>query len=410
MTVASVALTLAVVTAAMTTVMACSSDGSSDDVDLTIGDAGDSTSDARIADDSPDAPPADDAETNDASADADAVAPERTCSNGGFCYSDVPTGQVLRDVWSDGAGGAFAISDQGNILRFDGKEWSIQYANTATDVRLFSVWGSAPTDVWVGGYRVALHGQGTSADALTWTAIPLDSLSPTAGAISIYGTGASDVYAAAGPNVLHYAGAETGWTIDPVTTTVAGNTTEVWGRVGTNDVWLSTTDNAKKTVLYRRSVDGDGVVVWTAVRGVSEVSIPSLTRPCATAGEPRRGWMSDDDSVWLVGTRINFTATNVCYYLFHGTESADAGAYSFTGAPFNDAYFRLNDVWGSGPDDVWLAGDFGVLQHWDGKAWSAAEIALDTLPLKKNLNAVFGRGPNDIWVVGDGVAFHKGAP
>jgi len=51
----------------------------------------------------------------------------------------------------------------------------------------------------------------------------------------------------------------------------------------------------------------------------------------------------------------------------------------------------INDVWGSGPNDVYAAGTRDTTWHWDGNAWTAlADVPGGTL--------VTGTGPNDVWL------------
>ncbi len=369
--------------------------------------------DASDADAGPEVDATDDADTSDAGSDADASVPPKTCSDEGWCHTPVPPGQVLRDVWSDAAGGAWAVSDQGAVLRYDGKAWTVVHTRVATNAKLFSIWGSSPTDIWIGAYGAILHGTGTTPASITFSEQTLDELAAGAGAVSIYGTSNTDVFAAVGTAVLHLGDDGAGWKVDPVTTEIAGKAVAAWGRAGTSDVWISTMNTATQTaVLFHRN--GGASSPFSAVPGVSDVTYFNPRRACATPGEPQRGWMVDDHTIWLVGTRVNFGTP--CYYAFRGVQSPDAGAmdagaFAFDITVFYDEpYFGQNDIWGTSPNDVWLAGQFGTLNHWDGTRWQLAAITIDELPVKKNLNAIYGRGPGDIWVVGDGIALHKGAP
>lgn len=62
----------------------------------------------------------------------------------------------------------------------------------------------------------------------------------------------------------------------------------------------------------------------------------------------------------------------------------------------------LFDIWGSGPDDIYVVGRPGVLLHWNGTAW-----ALQPLGTSETLTAVWGTGPNDVYVVGHkGLVYH----
>jgi hypothetical protein len=56
-------------------------------------------------------------------------------------------------------------------------------------------------------------------------------------------------------------------------------------------------------------------------------------------------------------------------------------------------------MWGSGPDDVWLAGQGGAA-HYDGKRWSRVE------GVKGALTAVAGRGTDDVWLAGESGIWH----
>src|SRR4051794_5518495 len=47
---------------------------------------------------------------------ADADAPKRTCTGEDWCHTAVPDNQIYRDVWGDGQGAVWTVSEQGNIL------------------------------------------------------------------------------------------------------------------------------------------------------------------------------------------------------------------------------------------------------------------------------------------------------
>lgn len=69
---------------------------------------------------------------------------------------------------------------------------------------------------------------------------------------------------------------------------------------------------------------------------------------------------------------------------------------------------RLSAVWGSGPDDVFVAGgdsERGAIQHFDGQDWQAM-----TIPDVARLNGLHGFGPADVFAVGEngGVLHYDG--
>lgn len=52
-------------------------------------------------------------------------------------------------------------------------------------------------------------------------------------------------------------------------------------------------------------------------------------------------------------------------------------------------------VWAASPTDVWAAGGYRILVHYDGTSWKQA-----TLPYASNQYEVWGLGPNDVYTVG----------
>ena len=54
-----------------------------------------------------------------------------------------------------------------------------------------------------------------------------------------------------------------------------------------------------------------------------------------------------------------------------------------------------SSVWASSPTDIWAAGGYRVLVHYDGSTWTQAD-----LPTAANQYAVWGLGPNDVYTTG----------
>jgi hypothetical protein len=59
----------------------------------------------------------------------------------------------------------------------------------------------------------------------------------------------------------------------------------------------------------------------------------------------------------------------------------------------------LSAVWGSGPRDVWVGGNSGLLFHHDGGGWTRVDAGTD-----RYRNGLWGSGPRDVWAVGNGGA------
>lgn len=400
-------------------VVACSDSEELDGDGRNVPDAGaDSTSEdvfAHQPDSGPDGEMDADA-SNDAAADV--TEPERTCTDKGWCHTVVPDAQILNGVWGDGAGAVWTISQQGKILRWDGAGWVESYAATRPHptpgnpplvVPLLAIWGSGPTDIWVGGASAAplFHGTGTSPSTITWTHVA----TPSAGNIeSIWGTSATDAWAVTSNRVFHYsgppspdteetdAGAEaTGWAVVPITLLPNTRLKRVWG-TGRDDVWIGGergSGNNQETVLFHGRPNDSGEYVW-----VSEGQVPTQNIRMFNGGASL-----SRTQVVLLGS-VNNAVTSYGYYVGHSDD--DGATFTWTWHTFKSGRARLRGAWGTGPNDFWLAGELGRLRHWNGADWRVASIALDdAMPVIKVFNAIWGSGPDDIWVVGADIAIHK---
>ncbi|MBN1774677.1 MAG: hypothetical protein JXB32_25675 [Deltaproteobacteria bacterium] len=102
---------------------------------------------------------------------------------------DTGTTETLRDVWMASATEAFAVGDNGTILRWDGTAWTSMTApgDPWAGVPLAAVWGSSATNVFV----VGRDGLLLRYDGVAWTAGYLDvSGDPT----DVWGSVPSNVY------------------------------------------------------------------------------------------------------------------------------------------------------------------------------------------------------------------------
>jgi hypothetical protein len=61
-------------------------------------------------------------------------------------------------------------------------------------------------------------------------------------------------------------------------------------------------------------------------------------------------------------------------------------------------------LWGASHSDVFAVGQFGVIVHYDGSAWSVMSA-----PTGSSLNAVWGASSTDVFAVGqNGFVLHYG--
>ena len=63
----------------------------------------------------------------------------------------------------------------------------------------------------------------------------------------------------------------------------------------------------------------------------------------------------------------------------------------------------LNAIWGSGPHDIYVVGDFGTILHYDGTEWTP-----ETSNSSEHLFGVWGSGASNVYAVGlHGTILHR---
>lgn len=84
------------------------------------------------------------------------------------------------------------------------------------------------------------------------------------------------------------------------------------------------------------------------------------------------------------------------------------------GSQYNFVNNRLSELHGTGPNDLWATGSFGItdgkgsfmaqplLAHWDGKDWSEVELTHSSLRSMSSLDDLIAVAPDDVWITGYG--------
>ncbi|MGC4121752.1 MAG: carboxypeptidase regulatory-like domain-containing protein [Myxococcales bacterium] len=81
-----------------------------------------------------------------------------------------------------------------------------------------------------------------------------------------------------------------------------------------------------------------------------------------------------------------------------GSDVVGQDFYTFSASTYPGVTTQpLQAVWGTGPDDVWAAGDLGTLIHWNGVVWTVVPS-----PTTNRLHNLWGAAADDVWAVGDG--------
>jgi hypothetical protein len=89
-------------------------------------------------------------------------------------------------VWAASPTQAFAVGYMGGIAQWNGSTWT-QVAASPTTTSLQTIWGTSATDVYAAGAGVFLH-----YDGVTWSTFPVQP--PESLVVSIWGTGPNDLF------------------------------------------------------------------------------------------------------------------------------------------------------------------------------------------------------------------------
>ncbi len=265
------------------------------------------------------------------------------------------SGAARDDVWAVGAAGT--------VLRYDGQQWSDQSQGIGA---MLSPFGGGPGNLYgvaaIGGGQVWVseeYGQTARWSGAAWVRGGLE------GHIT-FATGARDVW-------LLDSDLEAILQWDGATTNERGTYWE--GDAGGHQVWASSPNDAwmtheaqvahwDGTLLQAHDLGGAVLAVWGAL--------------------PSWAWAVRDDGAIL---------------------EWDGGQWQ----PILQAPVGARDVWGDGPNNIWVvggdltaAGDRGMLLHWDGTLWR--RHAFSGMPT--GFRSVWGAG-NEVFALGDdGGVYH----
>lgn len=227
------------------------------------------------------------------------------------------------------------------------------------------VWGSSATDVYAANWVGIWHFDGTG-----WTYVPEVAWH---GTLDVYGFGADDVWAV-GPSgrILRYDGhAWRGARYDG--DSVYAEPLGVWDNPARNlylwGVWGSSTNDVfvagdSGTVLH-----WDGRA-WTTMSTGTRVGL-------------RRVWGTSGSDVYVSGE-----AGTLLHY--------DGSAWSRVAVPTE---VELARIWGSSPRDVYVGGAEATLLHYDGTGWTRLAIPVDPT---YTVHAVWGTAADNVYIAGSG--------
>jgi hypothetical protein len=248
-------------------------------------------------------------------------------------------------VWSDGGDTVWMSGDGGRVLQYSRSAGAVVSEEVVTNpvYKLFGIWGTGPSDVWVvGGDNfgnndgVVVHWDGTS-----WTQVHQPSPNPTNGttrrqAFKVWGSATDDVWVVGtGALVSHWDGASWNDLPQPIyngstLTTVSGTgPADVYAVGGYGNaaaahydgtVWSDITPPPTDAVptlngVYATSdhgvgtCGGSGSIYW--IEGTAFVADP---RPRATTKDFHACWIDDQGSLWAVGGDLTNLDEGVIVY------------------------------------------------------------------------------------------------
>lgn len=333
-------------------------------------------------------------------ADADASEPDDAgvpvCTTD-WCDTPLPIPDggklTLMDVWVSSGADVWAVSEEGLVLRWNGKSWSVAWD---AGVALYGVLGDHQGAIWlVGGGGAIFRGPGGAG----WAPVPSG---VTTDLVDIC-EGTRDATRVRNLSIVGSGGKVLRWTGDvdedgaPVWSTSDFGAMEQLYSVACAgvDVWVSgtSTDWAAPGGRLYLNAGGDGP--WTArsVRGTAAIDNFSQSETFTSV------WAHDQDNVWLRGG----------IGVLRSTPAPDGGApiWSRVRAFLTTNVKRPSDAWGASANDVWIASSTGRIHHWDG---SKLEITLTSKGwdvIENDFHAVHGSGPENVWVVGNDIALRR---
>jgi len=237
---------------------------------------------------------------------------------------------------------------------------------------------------------------------------------------AVWGSSASDVYAVGNiGTILHYNG--TDWSAETSNTT--GQLLSIWGPSSTNIYAVGKEESGiNKATLLRKKTAGGAWEFEELKDYITEVfydydiyTVWGYAANKVYAGDiygelfffDGTGWLKIDPGPGVGSVQITgiwaTTSTNIFVTAptratrFNGTEwiYADAG---YPGS--------VNEVWGSGIDNVYIAGEQGFISRYNGSAWLAVLSGTS-----KNLNSIHGSSASNVFAVGTqgAIVHNKGA-
>ncbi len=270
-----------------------------------------------------------------------------------------PTAVALYSIWGVDDTNAYAVGEDGVILRYNGSQWTL--ATQLPRGRQYAVWGSAPDDVWSVGWCWDIF----HFDGLAWASTNCQDYPPGTYPIGMgmWGSSRTNILTVGVQGAfIEYDGVN--WRKKPT-----GVSVDLW------DVWGTSSRNAYAVGERGTILRYDGST-WAG-----EANVPTLQSLNAI-------WGNSPNDIFAVGD-------------FGTILRWDGTTWTSQGSGTNEHLFG---VWGCGPSEVYAVGLNGTILRFDGSVWSP-----EASGTTQSLLDVWGGG-NAIRAVGDnGTILRKAA-
>ncbi len=306
---------------------------------------------------------------------------------GGFGEPAIPGGGAsLWDVFTLKRNLAVAVGQGGAILQWDGLAWQRpRGADTSATWNAMSGFGATLT--LVGHDGVAAIARGASFTTVT---------TGTTRTLNAVHLTSETAVVAVGDGGILLVGEGTTWRREP--TGLGDDLRDVHGV--TDDVWVVGEGGAlihydgEAWGLMPGVLTGDFHAVWRlsaerVLAAGADGQLVELSDAGTTVATLGRG--DDLLDLWATSDGAFAVAVGQSGIIF---TQRDGGAWE---AADSGTSQTLDSVWGTGPDDVWVAGRAGTVLHFDGAAWTRV-----VTPSTAALNAVWGDATDRFYVAGSG--------
>jgi hypothetical protein len=298
----------------------------------------------------------------------DCVTYPSACSEATLCRADVvfDLRANLLGIWASGPNDVWTAGTLGTVIHYDGTAW--HSVPTGRKETLHSLWGNGPGNVWLAGTNdFVLHSQASTSTSGVW-----------------------EVYDA-------FDGMNQACPISGLWGSATGG---IWGTLQCLNA-SSPFPTPTNTVLHSSGWQADGGPTWDLEYQTVTIARSYWDVHAVFGFGERDMWVGGSGGVLLRRRTV--------------TPEIDSGVDE-TNPWFevnSHAADTINSIGGSGPTDVWMVGDLGLIRHWNGTAIDSIDVPAG-IP-KVDFHGVWASSPDDVWIVGqdallihyDGVRFTR---